>query len=243
MEVHHHPHTHHKPKPWKEYLLEGLMIFVAVMLGFIAENVRENINNREHVRELTTQLLQDLKSDTARLNEIYRGESNIINSNDTLIALSQQPLNKINKELLVHLVYISHSMWPFHPSSGAIAAIKNELHLRQFSSSKIIRYISNYESLIELLHTEQEITLQYQRSFLDPFLLRHVSAANLKAAFDKLPLPNPEQPSLSQEDLSQLGAEMVLVRINTQGLLDHNRDAKTDAENLIQYIKKQYDLE
>ncbi len=66
MEVHHHPQLDHKPKPWKEYLLEGLMIFIAVMLGFFAENIREEITNSEHVRQLTSQLVQDLKSDAMR---------------------------------------------------------------------------------------------------------------------------------------------------------------------------------
>src|SRR6476659_2694983 len=42
MEVHHHPDIHHKPKKWKEYFLEFLMIFLAVTLGFIAENIREH---------------------------------------------------------------------------------------------------------------------------------------------------------------------------------------------------------
>jgi hypothetical protein len=35
MEVHHHPDLHHKPKPWKEYFLEFLMIFLAVTMGFL----------------------------------------------------------------------------------------------------------------------------------------------------------------------------------------------------------------
>ncbi len=42
MEVHHHPDLHHKPKKWKEYFLEFLMIFLAVTMGFFAENIREN---------------------------------------------------------------------------------------------------------------------------------------------------------------------------------------------------------
>src|SRR5450631_904147 len=41
MEVHHHPDV--EKKGLKEYLLEGLMIFLAVTMGFIAENVREHI--------------------------------------------------------------------------------------------------------------------------------------------------------------------------------------------------------
>ena len=51
MEVNHHlqlENKHkHKHKLWKEYLLEGLMIFIAVMLGFIAENIRENLTVKE----------------------------------------------------------------------------------------------------------------------------------------------------------------------------------------------------
>ena len=63
MEVHHHPEV--EKKGFKEYLLEGLMIFVAVMMGFIAENVREGITEREHVKQLTSQLVNDLRSDTS----------------------------------------------------------------------------------------------------------------------------------------------------------------------------------
>jgi hypothetical protein len=34
-------------KGLKEYLLEGLMIFVAVSMGFIAENIREDLADNE----------------------------------------------------------------------------------------------------------------------------------------------------------------------------------------------------
>src|SRR4051812_20361396 len=57
MEVHHHPDLHHKPKPWKEYLLEGLMIFLAVTLGFIAENIREHITEKEKVKQSMESLI------------------------------------------------------------------------------------------------------------------------------------------------------------------------------------------
>jgi hypothetical protein len=42
MEVHHHPEV--EKKGLKEYLLEGLMIFLAVTMGFFAETIRENIS-------------------------------------------------------------------------------------------------------------------------------------------------------------------------------------------------------
>ena len=40
MEVHKHPHHVTHKKKWGEYLLEFLMLFLAVFLGFVAENIR-----------------------------------------------------------------------------------------------------------------------------------------------------------------------------------------------------------
>jgi hypothetical protein len=52
MEVHHHPVV--ERKGFKEYILEGLMIFLAVTLGFFAESIREKIADKEKEREYIT---------------------------------------------------------------------------------------------------------------------------------------------------------------------------------------------
>ncbi len=242
MEVHHHPQLDHKPKPIKEYLLEGFMIFIAVMMGFIAENIREGIDNSEHAKQLTTQLVQDLKADTAQLNIIFREETKIARHNDTLINLLQQPLAKADLRKLQKLVADSHSMWLFHPSAGAISAIKNELHLKQFSNSEIIGYFATYERHIELLHTDQDINLQYQRLYLDAFLTQHFTPSNMAAAFGNSPVPNAQMRDLTQENMDQLATDMVLIRIITNEMLKDNRLVKADATELLQYVKKQYGL-
>jgi hypothetical protein len=71
MEVHHHPQLEHKSKPWKEYLLEGFMIFVAVTMGFFAESLRERISNREKGHEFVVSLMADLKADTANMDKYF----------------------------------------------------------------------------------------------------------------------------------------------------------------------------
>ncbi|WP_295795773.1 hypothetical protein [Mucilaginibacter sp.] len=243
MEVHHHPQLEHKHKPWKEYLLEGFMIFIAVMMGFIAENVRENITNGEHAEQLTSQLAQDLRADITQLDQIYQGETQIVKSNDTLLNLLQQPLKPANAQRILWFVARSHSLWPFHPSTGTISAIKSEVHLKQFSNSKIISHIAAYEGHTELLHTVQDITLQYQRNYLEPFLRQHFMAADIDMVFQRLPVETAETRNLTQENLTQLAADMVLIRINTNELLEDNRKARNDAQALLQYITKQYNLD
>jgi hypothetical protein len=63
MEVHHHPHVG-KKRP-KEYFLEFLMIFLAVTLGFFAENIREYYSEkndaREYLESYRNELLQQEK--------------------------------------------------------------------------------------------------------------------------------------------------------------------------------------
>ena len=242
MEVHHHPQLEHKHKPWKEYLLEGFMIFIAVMMGFIAENIRENITNGEHAEQLTSQLAQDLRADIKKLDQVYNGEVKIVKSNDTLISLLQQPLKTANTQRILWFVSRSHSLWPFHPATGAISAIKGELHLKQFSNSKIIGYIATYETHTELLHLVQDITLQYQRSYFEPFLSQHFFAPAIDSVFQHLPVTKAPTHDLTQGDLSKLAASMVLIRINTNELLDDNRQARNDAVELLHYIIKQYNL-
>src|SRR5271170_6524161 len=49
MEVHHHPRI--EKKEFKGYFLEFLMIFLAVTLGFFAENIREHFTDKNNTKE------------------------------------------------------------------------------------------------------------------------------------------------------------------------------------------------
>jgi hypothetical protein len=56
MEVHHHPEV--EKKGFKEYILEGLMIFLAVTMGFFAETIREDISDRAKGKIRATGLIK-----------------------------------------------------------------------------------------------------------------------------------------------------------------------------------------
>ena len=71
MEVHHHPDLHHKPKPWKEYILEGFMIFIAVTMGFFAEQIREHFVEKNIEEKYVQSLYNDLKVDTKTIQRTY----------------------------------------------------------------------------------------------------------------------------------------------------------------------------
>ncbi|MES2328125.1 MAG: hypothetical protein V4539_00895 [Bacteroidota bacterium] len=70
MEVHHHPHV--EKKNFKEYILEGLMIFLAVSMGFFAESYREHLVNKEREKQYVNSFYQDLKNDQNELPTLIR---------------------------------------------------------------------------------------------------------------------------------------------------------------------------
>src|ERR1700733_3130485 len=73
MEVHHHPELPHgEKKRFKEYVLEFLMIFLAVTMGFIAENIREHFSDNSKENDYITGMVKNLAVDTTRLNETIK---------------------------------------------------------------------------------------------------------------------------------------------------------------------------
>jgi excinuclease UvrABC helicase subunit UvrB len=59
---------YNRAKNLKEYLLEGLMIFLAVMLGFIAENIREDLaQNQKEKAKYEEMNERDLSKEIKRL--------------------------------------------------------------------------------------------------------------------------------------------------------------------------------
>jgi hypothetical protein len=87
MEVHHHPQLHHEKKPWKEYFLEFLMIFLAVTMGFFAESLREHISDNKREKEYIRSFAEDLKKDTAALQHSIRRLNGDITNCDSIIRL------------------------------------------------------------------------------------------------------------------------------------------------------------
>src|SRR5207253_2470730 len=67
MEIHKHPHHVTHKKKWPEYLLEFFMLFLAVFLGFVAENVRENRVNLEIEKHNIESFISNLKKDSINI--------------------------------------------------------------------------------------------------------------------------------------------------------------------------------
>ena len=242
MEVHHHPDV--EKKGFKEYILEGLMIFIAVMMGFIAESIRENITNNEHAKQLTIQLVRDLEIDTASLRDNAAFERIIDKRDDSLFDILQQPLEKIDRKRMQSLILKAYSLKLFYPTLGTIAAIKNELHIKQFSNSKIAFYMTNYEDRAKVLKELEDIQKQNLANYIEGFMKDHFTPVNMHAAFyNERSVVNGDLRNLKQDDLMRFGVEITLIEGFNKDLISYDKKLQANAVELINYIKKQYKLE
>ena len=166
MEVHHHPHV--EKKRFKEYLLEGLMIFVAVSMGFIAENVREHFTDKERELKYVEAFVNDLKSDTADISITLKANFRKSRFLDSLLLLSKLNLNLPDvSNSFTDYFFRGTSMAIHRPANSAMTQLKNTGSLRLISHKHVIDSILKYDQYNQLIIEHSEIYSKDHNSVWD----------------------------------------------------------------------------
>lgn len=173
MEVHHHPQLEHKPKPWKEYILEYLMIFLAVTTGFFAESLREHIGDKGKEKEYIISLRQDLLTDTTNLDIWMAGYKRRISEFDSLTTMLRNP-SKANGNDMYYLARLSTRGTVFANDNNTIIQLNSSGNFRLIGNkqiaSQIVAYekdIANFKSIMAIDDREAEYLHPYLNKLFD----------------------------------------------------------------------------
>ncbi len=124
MEVHHHPHI--EKKNFKEYFLEFLMIFLAVTLGFFAENIREQIKDNKQGKQYIRSLIEDLEADTMRMGDIIQFDEAKITALNNMYQCYDTVTNNLKATSCMGvLIKYSKVDRPFHINDRTITQLNN----------------------------------------------------------------------------------------------------------------------
>ena len=146
MEVHHHPKV--EKKNFKEYFLEFLMIFLAVTLGFIAENIREKITDHERAKIYAATMVNDLSADTTELKIYISYWSYAANNVDTLFQLlSVHEPKEIPSGELYWFGLFGGAPRVFIPNDATFQQMRSAGTLRYFSNN-LMQKVAQYDQLI-----------------------------------------------------------------------------------------------
>jgi polyhydroxyalkanoate synthesis regulator phasin len=142
MEVHH--HSHH-PKKWKEFITEFLMLFLAVTLGFFAENQREHLIEGNREKQYMQSLYEDLRKDTTILNNLVRYDTiqngKLDTTNQLLI---ENKWDVARLKLLYRLNLKTAGAMRYNLSERTSAQLKNAGGMRLVANQELSNKISEY---------------------------------------------------------------------------------------------------
>lgn len=161
MEVHKHPHHVMHKKKWSEYLLEFFMLFLAVFLGFVAENIREHAVEKERAEHYAKSLYHDVVEDTVRLTEAINISRDIALKTDTLRDLCRgKEIKDVTGGAIYYYSRYAFRRWGFQPTNATLEQLKNSGSLRFFGNYELEDAINRYDQSIRWLVSTSQIDLE-----------------------------------------------------------------------------------
>ena len=247
MEVHHHPEV--EKKGLKEYILEGLMIFLAVFMGFVAESLREHIGDRDREKSYMESLITDLKLDTAVLSRAAELKETRMLSIDSVLKYFRYNKNA-NKVPASTYRQMRRSQWDmfFIHHSGTIDQLKNSGGLRLIREKSIVDSIEHYYQRVQ--RSESRNTMYFDNQQVSDALSEKLWDAydNIKYyqdyVFAHKPVPDSGWVAINAAYRNEYLNNLVRVKWITYS--DRGQfivELKNNAAHLIALIKKTYELE
>jgi hypothetical protein len=213
MEVHH--HSHH-PKKWKEYITEFIMLFLAVSLGFMAENIREHQIEKHREIAYLKNVHEDLKLDLINIDNVLNSNTIRLQAMDTLFTIINN--NTITNEDVYYYIRNLALRATFESSHVGLDQIKSAGGLRMVKNSEIISGIQEYERALDALDK-----------------LENVRERTLEQARFKMAVVF--EPSISYEML--VGQGQGIMRFNrpnkADAILQNNKQAVKELLNLVTF--------
>ena len=156
MEVH--AHTHTARKKWTHYFWEFLMLFLAVFCGFLAENQREHMVEHQRAKVYAANLYEELKMDTASLNNIIERNKSVNAKLDSFCLFSTE---KATRNITNGMLYYYSSYTPnvefFASNNTTIEQLKGSGNLR-IMPNDIAQKISSYSKKLSTLENEYRLS-------------------------------------------------------------------------------------
>lgn len=248
MEVHHSHHPTHVKK-WSEYLLEFFMLFLAVTLGFFAENIREHIVEREREFKFMEIVHEDLNNDIKSLKlRIDEFSLRIAREDSLLDILSEPHITQTND--LYFLARITSIREFFYHSNNGFQQLKNAGGLRMIEDIKIIKKIQNYENAVEknseLQNLTDQLLMNYRAKVATMFngsifrIMRNKESTH--GVYDRFirPINNPKMISYDPKDFNELLIKTLYVNNNSRAILTSLKFLLEEAKELEQLLSKSY---
>lgn len=251
MEVHAHAHT--PRKKWSHYFWEFLMLFLAVSLGFYAENLREKILHKKEVKTHILSMVTDLQSDIALFDSTADRYIYSAQMADSLIRLLHEDLSNTAEIYFTARAvtanggygYANTKSFDQMKSAGLLRYIKPKILLDSIGA-----YYASFkwlENQTELLRLKVNEIHKGNTQVFDSYVFQQMMNVRLSGMGGRRTLiGHPEgNPPLLSKDPKDINTVSLNYHYYSTTAKFYNRsalDLKARAGRLVELIKKEFDL-
>ena len=247
MEVHH--HTSAPDKKFTHYIWEFIMLFLAVFCGFLAENQREHMIERQQEKQYIRSLQEDLSRDISQIDSIQFELIQFISVIDS-IAADFNDLKEY-RPALTTIKQLSGGMGfrDFIYNDRTIQQLKNAGNMRLIRNLAVADSITEYDSRVRRGKVHQDLVNEIYlpkikdkiKYIINTTLMNKLTTADL----DEAGINSLMQNILLTHDKTELIRfvnEMNEYRSQIRYQLGFVTHDKEEAQRLLTLIKKEYRL-
>jgi len=154
MEVHH--HTSSPRKKWSHYVWEFLMLFFAITLGFLTENLREEIKSKREIHSDMESIVADLHSDVNYFDSVILRNEYACKMADSMIRLL---INEPSKTSDIYYMArtVTANFGYFYLNAKTFEQMKASGALRLLKPRWLLDSIADYYTSIQWLANQTEL--------------------------------------------------------------------------------------
>lgn len=253
MEVHHHSHT--ARKKWTHYFWEFLMLFLAVSLGFYAENTREKILHKKEVKTQLNSMLSDLQSDISLFDSVTNRNSHGAQMADSLVELLHSDITNTT-EIYFAARTVTANVGYYYSNSKSFDQLKAAGLLRYIKNKDLLDSIGTYYASFQWLANQIDLLLRkldeihkgntrlfdsyvFQQMVATIKIIGASSVGGQRTAISK-PMVKPSLLSTDIKDINTVSLNYHYYSTTIKFYIRNAMALQNRAKGLVEKIKKEY---
>jgi hypothetical protein len=223
-------------KKIRTYLFEFLMLFLAVFCGFMADNIREQLSEKQREKIFIKSIVEDIKSDTLESNTILEKlKIRQIGIESVIVELMSSNVSENSNNL--------YKLWT--ENLGLDVFVSNDRTIQQLKSSGELRLIRNKTVSDRIMKYDQILKKYYTQSNMMYNAITNVTSYSDLFDFISLnkkmnvPVPLTKQGKVT---LNQAYGHLYLWSRGLDGLIGWLEVVNKEAKDLVVFIKEEYNL-
>jgi len=241
MEVH--AHTHTARKKWTHYFWEFLMLFLAVSLGFYAENTRETILHKKEVKTQLNSMLSDLQSDISLFDSVTDRNSYGAKMADSLVELLHSDITNTT-DIYFAARIVTANLGYYYTNSKSFDQLKTAGLLRYIKNKELLDSIGSYyasfqwlSNQIDLLRLKMDEVHKGNTRLFDGYVFQQMTMG--RTTISK-PLVKPSLLSADVKDINTVSLNYHYYSTTIKFYIRNAIALQNRAKGLIEMIKKEY---